>query len=228
MNNTLKAVALPHLDELLATYEGLRKSSKYDDLSDLDTESATEFVTAAAAAIKRIAGSNSEYAVLLERVFAAHSPHYYPTALPHLAGILKALRHAVVSDYLVSLEEIIHASVFSDFLEMAEYLLSEGYKDPAAVLIGGVLEEHLRTLCNKNGIPVEVTDAKGTPRPKKAEAMNSELASHNVYSKSDQKIVTSWLDLRNRAAHGKYSEYTAHQVELMLHSIQDFLVRNPA
>ena len=39
-----------------------------------------------------------------------------------------------------------HAELFADFLEMADYLLSEGYKDPAAVLGGSMLEEHLRQL----------------------------------------------------------------------------------
>ena len=34
-------------------------------------------------------------------------------------------------------------------LEMAEHLLAADYKDAAAVLGGGVLEEHLRQLCKK-------------------------------------------------------------------------------
>ncbi len=38
---------------------------------------------------------------------------------------------------------------------MAEYLLKEGYKDPAAVITGSTLEEHLRKLCIKNGIDIE-------------------------------------------------------------------------
>ena len=51
------------------------------------------------------------------------------------------------------------------------------------------------------------------------------LPKNSVYNKLDQKNVTAWLDLRNKAAHGKYQEYTKEQVSLMLQSLSDFMVR---
>jgi hypothetical protein len=107
---------------------------------------------------------------------------------------------------------------------MSEYLLKEGYKDAAAVMIGSTLEEHLRHLCQSNAIPVEVNKG-GIPMPKKADLLNSELTASNVYNKLDQKAVTTWLDLRNKAAHGKYSEYTKEQVDLMYHGVINFISR---
>ena len=65
-------------------------------------------------------------------------------------------------------------------------------------------------------------------KPKKADQLNADLANASVYSKLDLKSVTSWLDLRNKAAHGKYSQYTKEQVQLMIQSVQDFMSRNPA
>ena len=50
-------------------------------------------------------------------------------------------------------------------------------------------------------------DGQGNLRPKKTDRMNSELTKAEAYSKLDQKSVTAWLDLRNKAAHGKYDEY---------------------
>jgi hypothetical protein len=38
---------------------------------------------------------------------------------------------------------------------MAEHLLDQKYKDPATVVVGSVLEEHLRQLCTAAGLPVE-------------------------------------------------------------------------
>jgi len=108
---------------------------------------------------------------------------------------------------------------------MAEYLLEEGYKDPAAVITGSTLEEHLRKLCTKNGIDIM---SSGKLRPKKADGMNSELAKQGVYSKLELKSVTAWLDLRNKAAHGKYSEYNENQVKQLIIGVRDFIVRNPA
>lgn len=142
-------------------------------------------------------------------------------------GILRAVREDVVNGYLTTIRELIHADVFSDFLDMANYLLAEGYKDPAAVLAGGVLEEHLRQLCKKHSVDVEIHTGSG-PRPKNADTMNAHLAKAGVYSVLEQKSVTAWLDLRNKAAHSKYSEYDRNQVESFIGALPDFMARNPA
>ncbi len=57
--------------------------------------------------------------------------------VPHDAGILRALRDAYNS--LLGVEKFIHTDIFADFVEMADYLLSEGRKDPAAVVLGSTL-----------------------------------------------------------------------------------------
>ena len=101
-----------------------------------------------------------------------------------------------------------------------EHLLEQGYKDPCAVLVGGVLEDHLRSLCQGRGIPLQMSG-----KPKKADSMNNDLASVGVYSKLDQKNITAWLDLRNKAAHGKYDEYNADQVRNLLVGVREFAAR---
>lgn len=144
-----------------------------------------------------------------------------------MMAILSSLKEDVEAGYLTTLRELIHADMFSDFLEMAEHLLSDGYKDPAAMLVGGVLEQHLRQLCAKHHIPLEIDSGSG-PRPKKADAMNADLAKQAVYGKLDQKNVTAWLDLRNKAAHATYDEYSGDHVSLMLHGVRSFVARYTA
>ena len=129
--------------------------------------------------------------------------------------------------YMQSAEELIHGELFSDFLEMASYLLDEGYKDPAAVLGGASLEGHLRQLAKRLGIEATVTTSSSV-RPKNTESLNMEIAKSTAYSVLDQKNVTAWLDLRNKAAHGHYSTYTTEQVAIMLAGVRDFITRNPA
>jgi len=68
---------------------------------------------------------------------------------------------------------------------MADHLLDSGYKDPAAVICGSVLEEHLRQLCIKNNIPIEVKK-NGKMKPINADQLNADLAKQNIYSKLDQ------------------------------------------
>lgn len=108
--------------------------------------------------------------------------------------VLQTVREDFQAGYLHSVKELINAEVFSDFIEMAEYLLTDGYKDPAAVLGGAVLEEHLRKLCDKNEISLTFLDNKGDTRQKKASALNDDLAKTGVYTKVQQKNVTGWCD----------------------------------
>jgi hypothetical protein len=140
-----------------------------------------------------------------------------------LTGILEALRHDYGAGALAPIQEVIRAEVYDNFLEMAEHLLGLAYKDPAAVLIGGVLEQNLRKMCLRAGISVKKDD-----RPRTADALNAELAAKGVYGNLDQKSVTSWLDLRNKAAHAQYDAYGAEQVRLMLLGVRDFLRRASA
>jgi hypothetical protein len=142
--------------------------------------------------------------------------------VPLLLGILAAMRDDYAAGYVHTLQELVHADLFSDFLDMAKQLLDKGYKDPAAVLTGSVLEEHLRKLGDKSTIAT--IDSSGKPR--KAEAINTDLA--NLYGKGEQKQVTAWLALRNDAAHGTYDNYTASQIDLMIQGVRDFLNRRPA
>ncbi len=145
-------------------------------------------------------------------------------ALDPARGMLEALRNDYESGYLQTVSELIRADIFGDFLEMADYLLEQNYKDPAAVVTGSVLEAHLRKLCGKHSI--DVVKADGTP--KKSDTLNAELTAAEAYSGLDQKSVTAWLGLRNKAAHGQYSEYTKEQVTLMLQGVRDFGSRYPA
>jgi hypothetical protein len=186
-----------------------RAKSKHDDLSDLhDRPLLTEVKPVVAATIDRVAPPKSPYRAAIDEI------------LPNRIGALRALRRDYDSGYLTSVQSLVRAELFVDFLEMAEHLMQQGYKDPAAVLIGSVLEGHLRALCNARGIPCEVAG-----RPKKADSMNADLAGAGVYNKLDQKSVTAWLDLRNKAAHGHYGEYTTEQVRSMLGGVQEFMTR---
>ena len=183
-------------------------------------------ITRVITAIERITTKKSEYYKRAEELLKKKN-EYDREKVVHVIGVLEGLYKDLDADYLKSFSELIHADIFSDYIEMAEYLLEEGYKDPAAVITGSTLEEHLRKLCIKNGIDIEIIPS-GKLRPKKADGMNTDLAKEGVYSKLEQKSVTAWLDLRNNAAHGNYGEYHDNQVKQMIMGVRDFIVRNPA
>lgn len=181
-----------------------------------------EMATTCLAAIERLAPGTS-YANTAATLTADRKQLAATATVRGLVGILVALRQDVEAGFTQSLAELLHADLFSDFLEMAEELQTSGYKDAAAVIAGSVLEEHLRKLALKAGVPAE---ANGKPR--KAESLNGDLANAGVYNKLEQKSVTAWLDLRNKAAHGHYDDYDRKQVASLIRDTRDFLIRHPA
>lgn len=225
MKPDLKQQAVQQLETLTEEARSTVASSKYDDLSDLQKDTVQKVLTMQRAAIIRWAGRETTYSEDLERVLS--SKDFPGNKLIELIGIVNGLCADIKAGFLENATELIHADLFSDFLDMADHLLEEGYKDPAAVVAGSSLESHLRQLCDKAGI-VTTQIVSGKTRPKKADALNAELLGTGIYEKLDQKNVTAWLDLRNKAAHGEYGIYSNEQVKLLISGVRDFITRNPA
>lgn len=208
----------------------LKQHAKYDGCNPYgQLKRHTEMYTLLASTIASFAPKKSpvyyNFIYITKSIKNLRDGNELNTVNSSLAGILNALKLAYEHDLFVSVQEVIHADLFEDFLGMSEYLLSEGFKDASAVMVGGVLEEHLRKLCLKHGVEVEKSDGK----PVKADKMNADLCNTaHVYNKGDNKSVTAWLDLRNNAAHAKYDQYSDSRVEVMLMGVRDFINRYPA
>ena len=230
MNN--KDFFLNQLKSIIADYQSFSRSCKYDDHSDKnDTVEMGTLLTKSISTIERITSAKSEYYKSIQIAFDEKNKYRYShngLILKHVVGIIQALKSDLENDYLKSLSEIIHSDLFSDYIDMSSHLLEEGYKDPAAVLTGSTLENHLRNLCVKNNIGIEYENNKGKIVPKKADSLNAELAKEEVYNKTYQKQITAWLDLRNNAAHGKYDQYNDTEVKLMISGILNFIQLYPA
>ena len=210
------------LNAIVTDYDAAVGQSRHDDASDVLTRTqVAEMRTRCIAAIERASGPSSTYYKSVMDVATRKDNEW--NHLGRQIGVAKALLSDIQNDYLKSYDELLHGEVFSDFLEMASHLLEHNYKDAAAVLTGGTLEIHIRNLCGKHGVNVSLRG-----KPKKSDELNAQLRKINVYSKLDQKNVTAWLDLRNSAAHGNYSEYTKDQVQLFVASVRDFIARYPA
>lgn len=157
--------------------------------------------------------NNFRKRVPVDRLHSNSFQHLY-----EITGILNAIKYELENGLSDSLEALIQADIFADFLEMGEYLLKEEYKDASAVIIGSVLEDTLRKLAIKNSIAI--TNDKG--KKLTIEPLNVELAKKEVYNQLIKKQITSWADLRNNAAHGHYEEYDKKQVGDMLLFVQSF------
>lgn len=217
---------IKQLDELTNEVSQLRAKSAHDDCSDVMSETkAVEIATRGYAAIERIAGKDSRYYVRAEQI--REDQAYEQLKVLRLVGVLQSLSADLKAGYLRSVEELIHGELFGDFLEMARHLSESGYKDAAAVIAGSALEAHLRQLAKRFGVAIECVTHKGT-EPKKTDTINADLVKAGSYSSLDQKNVTAWLGLRNKAAHGQYAEYSKEQVALLIDAVRDFMSRHPA
>ena len=132
-----------------------------------------------------------------------------------IEGILIALRDDLEQGLLGETEDLVRAEVFTGFLEMAQHLLETEYKDPAAVLVGTVLENGLKKIAEKKGIQFNDNDGIG--------ALNKGLANAKVYTRLKQQQVQAWAAIRNSAAHGSPKDYSATDVKYMLDGVQNFL-----
>ncbi|RYF19781.1 MAG: hypothetical protein EOO42_13740 [Flavobacteriales bacterium] len=140
-------------------------------------------------------------------------------------ALLEKLSKDIEDGWLLDLKTLVSAEIFNDFLEMAQHLMEEGYKDAAAVIIGSVLEENIRQVCINNNVSISIKDKSNKLTPKRASIMNDDLYKAQVYNLNVQKAIVGWLAIRNSAAHGKYHEYDFEQVASLLSSVRDFAAK---
>lgn len=177
----------------------------------LDFEAFSEWQTQSSTYLSNLLGPDSVYV----QKFNTQVDGAYPGHVSKGKGILRGVREDIEGGYLRKIEALVSADIFSDFLDMAEYLLEEGYKDPAASLIGAVLENGLRKICTNRGITVKSTE--------KISTLNQKLANGNVYSRLTQRKLEVWNTVRNNADHGDFNQYTAQDVKDMHKGVREFL-----
>lgn len=215
-----KADAVKHLEHVISLFDDVRADFNNAPVDEY------EVLYSLRAAIQRLAPPGSDYTRAQDEI----EPDF---GVWHECGVLAGAAKALLGDYandrLQTFKESSNAELFDDFLSMAEFLLEgERLKQPAAVLAGGVLEEHLRKLCDKNHVDSTFRDARGNERKKMLDRLNNDLKGRGVYGKTDHKLITAWCEIRNNAAHMNNEDYIESQVEIMIQGIRSFISRFPA
>lgn len=170
--------------------------------------------------------NNAQNFILL--VCGENSPYYknftdgvksaYPGDVEHGIGILTALKEDIELGFLTKVKDLVSAEIFTDFIEMAQHLLSNSYKDSAASLTGAVLENGLRQITQKHSLDIKSGDDIGS--------LNTKLADKEIYNRLMQKQIQAWKAIRDSADHGKFSDYKSEDVKSMLEGVQRFLAEN--
>jgi hypothetical protein len=172
------------------------------------------FRTEAMNLVRRTCGADSDHYRELKRVAEAKELATNSFYFAHCLGVLEAAQRDFAAGLLFDLRALIAADGLGDFIEQAEQLLIAGYHVPAASRAGAVLEDMLRKLCEKQGIPV--------PASTKLDRLNADLAKAEVYDKLVQKRITGLADIRNNADHGHFDKFRREDVEDMVKWVKRF------
>jgi hypothetical protein len=126
--------------------------------------------------------------------------------------ILLSAKKDFEGGFLFNYSALVKAEVLDDVLEQAKALLNARYKDAACIIIGIALETTLKELATRAEIPLG-----------KLEKINTELCKAGVYNMAKQKQITAWAELRNKAAHGEWTEYDSDDVRSFHDGVQRFV-----
>lgn len=194
-------LVLQRFRELAAKAQMVSRRNPGDGtLQSVDLPQGEAWGTSALSLIQRVFGEDSVHFTNLKGAYERFDG--YEFKFQCMVQMVAAAQEDYEGGYLFNMHSLVKAEVCTDVLEQAQVLLDAGYKDPACVVAGVVLENTLGELCDREGIP------RG-----KLDTMNSELVKAGVYNKGMQKQITAWADRRNCAAHGKWNEYNEADVK---------------
>ncbi|MGB7291046.1 MAG: hypothetical protein WBD99_02595 [Thermodesulfobacteriota bacterium] len=215
----IKQKLLERIDDLLKKADRVQATHKPNPpnvigFPTLDEDAFLEWKTNTEQLIVLATGENSIYHKnFVNEVKKGHTSH-----VDFGIGILRALKEDINGGFLDSIKDLVIAEVFDDFLDIADHLLENGYKDPSASLVGAVLEDGLRKIGVKNNIQIRVGDD--------IASLNTKIADGNIYNRLVQKQVQAWKAIRDSADHGKFGEYKSEDVRDMLNGVRRFLTEH--
>lgn len=185
----------------------------------IDEQLFVQWKTSVASLLARLFGDDTPTCAAFLSATKSHTYGKRHDHFDRLVAVFRSAKEEYQGGYLFDVRNLVHAEVFSDELEQAEHFLNQGYKTPAAVTAGVVLETTLHKLCEQNGVDV-LTD-KG--KEKTADTLIADLAKQNVFNKMRADQLRAWMKTRNSAAHGQPDEFTDKDVELMIQGVRDFV-----
>lgn len=219
MTKSADEMVLSRLRELIEMGQGVLSTKRepgpqmigFD--SWVDPEKAHQWFTSAQSLLARVFGSDGAHYSNFSVIHGKQGITYSPVRRGQ--GILRAALEDFERGYLFDLRLLVESEVFADFLDQAGALLRAGYRGPAALVAGCVLEDGLRKLCGRHGLSLPVHP--------KLDLMNADLAKAGIYNKLTQKRVTAIADIRNNAAHGNWDQFERKDVEESIDWIAKFM-----
>lgn len=223
---------LAHFDRLIVQGEAINEASLQSGIEFLgiNFNAFVEWKVNCISLLDQVIPLNSAQRNLIEELKRPEEPMkselVYREVLQRTLSYIKAIRSDFQLGLLENLTLAIESEIAADYMGQAEQLLAEGQSGkydhvPAAVLSGAVLEKALRTLCGKQVPPIATVNSKGEPLT--LNPLIDALKRAGVFNELKAKQLRAWADIRNKAAHGEFDQFSRHDVEAMIRGIGDFL-----
>lgn len=158
----------------------------------------------------------SSYLGMMSFLTFSKNPDRY---LPQTIGIFDSIIDEFKKGFFDGFESIISGEIFDSILETGKYLLSEDYKDAAAIYGRIILEQTLKKLCNRQEPPLEFDETTRTS------TLNDLLKKKRVLTQPEWRQNQAWLDIGNNAAHGNFNVYNEDDVKRMLDGLTEFIAK---
>jgi hypothetical protein len=225
MDRKLKEKYISRIDELLLKSQDIERTKRYVQYFGdcVDSDIFDEWKTNVISILGNIITTQSIHYNRIEKIIKGNNRYGDFT---FIKSTLKGIKSDFEQDFLEPLSQQIESSISCNYLDMAEELMAEKKEEstsyiPAAVLAGAVLENNLRSLCEKQNPPLETKKTNG--KNKTMSPLIDELKKANIINEIKAKQLRSWADIRNAAAHGHHDEVDRKDVERMIDGITDFL-----
>jgi len=205
---------LQRLDELLVELEDVEKQHSGRGDSKVPYNPWISWRVSALTLVGELTGKDSQYYRDFVRLADSRDKEHVAAA----RSVLKRIRDDYAKGYLRDIRRLAAAEVFTDFLDMAEHLHSQGYGIPAATITGAVLEDSLRRLHLK-----QIGHWQGDSSISK---LNDGLRKANVYDQAVWRQIQAWGDIRNDADHGHFDKVDSDAVKRMVSGIRDFVAKH--
>lgn len=186
-----------------------------------------EWRTSCAAVLDQVVPSSS-----LLRKTVDHFPQWgdEPEKVQAAVAFLRSIRTELEMGSLNAIALQIEHDILSDYLGQAEGILQEPEEGrshvAAAVIAGASLERALRAMCLTLVPPEPVVNDKDVHLG--MSALIDNLKRRQAFNELQAKQLRAWAGIRNSAAHGKFEDFTRHQVEQMVEGIVAFVARYDA
>jgi hypothetical protein len=191
-----------------------RALSREDGSNHYVLAEVTRWRASAEQLLVQLLGKNNPYYERFVEIIKRNRGGYYED-VDSCVAIIEAVQGDLQGGRLRSFRRMVEAEVFADFIGMAEHILDNGYYGAAAALMGGALERGLRDIAQSRDVRLGASgDLAG---------LNARLAQAGAYNAVRQKEVQYFIDIRNKAAHGHFDQFSRDDAKKLTEGVRELL-----